>query len=30
LILSRPSKTFCLISRYCDPQDEKYSDMYGW
>ena len=18
------------VSGYCDPQDEKYSDMYGW
>ena len=27
-LLTNP--TFQLITGYCDPQDEKYSDMYGW
>ena len=24
------TRTFCLISRYCDPQDEKWCDNQGW
>ena len=30
LNLSRPSRTCCLISNYCDPQDEKWCDIHGW